>query len=112
MSICLDVSRVPRDLRQKRWAEVFRRGVDRERWDIDAGGTEANDVHAFGQTGRETTAVLAGRCGRSPTATSARARVTEGGRRSNSEILRARCAERQNDRCSEPDIHPLHFVRS
>ena len=69
--------------------------MDRERWDIDAGGTEANDVHSFGQTGRETTAVLAGRSGRSPTATSARARVTDGGRRSNSEILRARCAERQ-----------------
>jgi hypothetical protein len=43
-------------------------------WDIDEGGTEANDASAIGRTGRGTTAVLTGRCSRPPPTESVRAR--------------------------------------
>src|SRR4051812_47741465 len=90
----LDVSRAPRDLRQKRRARVFRKRARREAWDIDGGGTGANDAGAIGRTGRGT-AVLTGRRSHPPPEASARVEVRNGSRGSNSEKLRARCAERQ-----------------
>src|SRR3954464_5934232 len=90
----LDVSRAPRDLRQKRRARVFRKRARREAWDIDGGGTGANAAGAIGRTGRGTT-VLTGRRSHPPPEASARDEVRHGSGGSNSEKLRARCAERQ-----------------